>query len=129
MELEVYGETESCLKSFLRTVYFHSPDDIIIREKKSIESSVLRRSEKLKYLRENLRQEIDLVFKCLESSSEENSRDVFDHLEGLKSVYEAKRNAFRARSPAMKVAKDEYCRAKMELLRRELETDVAFGSR
>ena len=127
MELDLFGATDSVLKSFLQTFYFHAPDDMIIQRRKNVESKVSGREESFARARQKLGQEISTLYNCFASASKENLSKVFDHLSGTKSLYEAKRNVFESRSPTLKVPRINYCNSKIELLVQEIESDLCFS--
>ncbi len=129
MELELYGESEGCLKSFLQSFYFHAPDDLLIKPRQNNESRNSSRRERFARSRDKLAQELTALLSCFETTSvsKDNVQKVFDHLEGTKSVYEAKRKAFQSRCPNLKIPKQEYFKARRELTFKEIETDSAFS--
>ena len=131
MELELYGQNEECLKSFLQSLYFHAPDDLLIKPRLNSEPRFSSRQERFTRSRDKLSQELSALLSCFEKTSavskKDNFQKVFDHLEGTKSVYEAKRKSFESRCPNLKIPRQEYFKARSELLLKEIETDSAFS--
>ena len=126
MELDLFGATDSCLKSFLQTFYFYAPDDMILQRRKNVESVVSGREESFARARQKLTREIETLYACFGSESKRTSK-VFDHLEGTKSLYDSKRNVFKTRSPLLKIPRTGYSDYKRELLLQEIESDLAFS--
>lgn len=128
LDVEIFSETESCLKQFLKTFYLYAPDDVIIIKSESRNKpNIFEREKRFKFCRQKILDEISFLYECLERSGKENGPKIFEHLDGLKSVYKAKQKAFEARSPTFTFSKELFCAAKMELIRREAETDSAFA--
>ena len=129
MELELYGKNGECLKSFLQSVYFYAPQDMIITPRKSIEPTFSSRDERFVQAREKLGQEISSLLKCFEGASVDKIEKVSSHVEGTKSVYESKRNLFKARSLSIvKVRRHSYCLARTDSIAKEIDTNLAFSS-
>jgi hypothetical protein len=131
MDVELYGQNEECLKSFLQSFYFYAPDDLIIKPRRNNEPRFSSRDERYVRARETLTQELTALLSCFETtnstSKKNNFQKVMDHLEGTKSVYEAKRKAFESRCPSLKIPLQEYVKARSGLLLKEIETDFAFN--
>ena len=129
MEVELFAETDSGMKSFLQTFYRHAPDDLIVERKENIEPRISGREERFKLAREKLRLEVESILNCLSVSGNESRPEVAGPVEGLRSLYDVKRSAFKAQSTTMKVMTEDFCRMKLDLIEREMETDLAFLSK
>ena len=102
---------------------------MIITLRKNSEPTLSSRAELFAQAREKLEQEISALLNCFEGAKVDNMEKVSSHVEGTKSVYESKRNAFKARSPPfVGVKRQSYCLARRDLIAKEKETNVAFCS-
>ena len=100
-----------------------------MEKKENTEPRISGREERFKLVREKLRLEVESILNCLSVSGNESRPEVAGPVEGLRSLYDVKRSAFKAQSTTMKVMTEDFCRMKLDLIVREMETDLAFLSK
>jgi hypothetical protein len=115
------------MKSFLQTFYLHAPDDLLIERKENTEPIILGRDERFNKARQKLGLEVDSLLSCFAKFGQEVRPDGPGQAwETLRGEFEARRSAFKAQSPKIKVPVEGFSKMKLELIKREMETDLAF---